>query len=113
VILDIAKAALYEKHYNYVLNKFLSDKVKLLFTDMDSLTYSIETDDIYDDILPDATTHFDCSEYQKRTNCTAQRIKSGSANGKTKTANRNPLSSLLASEQKCTLYGVNRKGTTG
>jgi len=30
---------------------------------MDSLTYLIETGDIYEDILPDATEHFDCSEY--------------------------------------------------
>jgi len=63
VILDIAKTVVYEMHYNYVLNKFSSDKAKLLFTNTDSLMYLIETDDIYEDILPDATKHFDCSEY--------------------------------------------------
>jgi len=63
VVLDIAKTVVYEMHYSYVLNKFSSDKAKLLFTNTDSLTYSIKTDDIYEDILPDATKHFDCSEY--------------------------------------------------
>jgi len=32
---------------------------------MDSLTYSIETDDIYEDILPDAAECFNCSEYSE------------------------------------------------
>ena len=53
----------YELHYNYILKKFPSEKAKLLFTDTDSLTYSIETGDIYEEILPDAAEHFDCSEY--------------------------------------------------
>jgi len=65
VILDIAKTVVYELHYNYILKKFSSEKAKLLFTDTDSLTYSIETGDIYEEILPDAAEHFDCSEYPK------------------------------------------------
>ena len=63
VILDIAKTVVYDMHYNYVLNKFSPEKAKLLFTDTDSLTYSIETNDIYEDLLPDAAALFDCSEY--------------------------------------------------
>jgi len=61
VILDIAKKVVYEMHYNYIRTKFPS--AKLLFTDTDSLTYWIQMDDIYQDILPDVTAHFDCSEY--------------------------------------------------
>ena len=64
VILDIAKTVVYDLHYNYILQKYSSsEKAKLLFTDTDSLTYWIETGDIYEDIKPDASAHFDCSEY--------------------------------------------------
>jgi len=66
VILDIAKTVLYDMHYNYILNKFLPEKVELLFTDTNSLSYSIETSDIYEDILPDAGDRFDCSEYPEK-----------------------------------------------
>jgi len=59
VILDIAKTVVYEMHHNYILNKFLPEKAKLLLTDTDSLTYLIETGDIYEEILPDAAEHFD------------------------------------------------------
>jgi len=47
VIMDIAKTVVYEMHYNYIL----------------SLTYSIKTGDVYEEILPDTAEHFDCSEY--------------------------------------------------
>ena len=63
VILDIAKTVVYEMHYNYIQKKFSSEKARLLFTYTDSLTYSIETGDIYEEILPDVVDHFDCSEY--------------------------------------------------
>jgi len=63
VILDIAKTVVYEMHYNYIHKKFSSERAKLLFTDTDSLTYSIETGDIYEEMLPDVEDHFDCSKY--------------------------------------------------
>ena len=39
---------MYDFYYNYIKKKY-NDKVKLLFTDTDSLTYEIETEDAYKD----------------------------------------------------------------
>ena len=41
-----------EFHYNYVKKKY-NGKAKLLFTDTDSLTYEIETEDAYTDFWSD------------------------------------------------------------
>ncbi|XP_066600072.1 uncharacterized protein [Prorops nasuta] len=45
-ILDISKTCLYEFHYDYMLPTFGS-KCKAMYTDTDSLVYSIECDDVY------------------------------------------------------------------
>ena len=46
-ILDLSKTLMYDFHHNY------GDKAKLLFTDTDSLTYEIQTEDFYKDISAD------------------------------------------------------------
>ena len=60
-ILDLSKTLMYEFHYKYI-NKNYGDKAKSLFTDTDSLTYEIETGDIYHDFFNDRE-RFDNSEY--------------------------------------------------
>ena len=43
-VLELSKWLMYDFHYNFIKNHF---DVKLLFTDTDSLTYVIKSDDVY------------------------------------------------------------------
>ena len=52
---------MYDFHYNYIKNKY-GDRAKLLFTDMDTLTYEIEAEDVYQDFWYDKD-RFDNSDY--------------------------------------------------
>ncbi|XP_033753110.1 uncharacterized protein LOC117336607 [Pecten maximus] len=62
-ILDISKTLMYDFHYNYIKRKFGSN-ARLLFTDTDSLAYTIQTDDFYQHMLEDSDL-FDTSEFMK------------------------------------------------
>ena len=60
-ILDLGKTLMYNFHNNYIKKKY-NDKAKLLFTVTDSLTFEIETEDVYTDFWSDKDK-FDNSEY--------------------------------------------------
>ena len=63
-ILDLSKTIMYDFYYNYLKEKY-GDKVKLLFSDTDSLMCEIETEDFYKDISGDVKDRFDTSDYPK------------------------------------------------
>ena len=62
-ILDISKTLMYDFHYNHI-RKVYGDRVKLLFTDTDSLMYRLHTTDAYEDALKFASK-LDTSCYSK------------------------------------------------
>lgn len=60
-ILELSKVLMYQFHYNFIKKKY-QDKATLLFTDTDSLTYHIITEDIYKD-MKQHSNMFDFSDY--------------------------------------------------
>ncbi|XP_066600001.1 uncharacterized protein [Prorops nasuta] len=60
-VLDISKTCLYEFHYDYMLPTFGS-KCKAMYTDTDSLVYSIECDDVHS-VMKHDLVKFDTSDY--------------------------------------------------
>ena len=63
VILDKSKVVMYKFHYDYVMKKWGPKRARLLFTDTDSLTYDVGTEDVYEDMTPDVSEYFDTSKY--------------------------------------------------
>lgn len=62
-VLDMAKVQLYKFHYEYMLEKYPLDRLKLCYTDTDSGIYQIKTENVYTDIKDDLTEWFDTSDY--------------------------------------------------
>ncbi|CAG8637950.1 8254_t:CDS:2 [Ambispora gerdemannii] len=62
-ILDLSKYYMYDFWYGYLKKKY-GDRVKLLYTDTDSLIIEIEMENIYQDMIDDCDL-FDFSDYPK------------------------------------------------
>ena len=62
---------MYEFHYDYMVQKYSSDRLRLrgaprlqlCYMDTDSLVYRIQTEDFYEDISEDVPARFDTSRY--------------------------------------------------
>lgn len=63
-ILELSKIHMQKFHYDYIKKKY-GNKATLLFTDTDSLTYHIKTDDLYADFYKDRKAHFDMANYSE------------------------------------------------
>ena len=63
-VLELSKLHMYDFHYNHMMKKYDPEKAKLLFTDTDSLTYHIITEDLYQDMKQDQHL-YDTSNYPK------------------------------------------------
>ena len=83
-VLDISKILMYDWHYNHVKQHY-PDSSRLLFTDTDSLVYSIKTEDLYEDMRKDQHL-FDFSGYPKEHSCysSANKKKNWENEGRTK-----------------------------
>ena len=62
-ILEISKTVMWKFFYNYLKPKY-GNKVKLCYTDTDSLILHIKTEDFYEDISNDVEEWFDTSNYE-------------------------------------------------
>ena len=63
-ILGISKTLMYDFYYGFI-KPLYGNKVKLLFTDTDSLMFVVETVDFYKDIAPYVHEWFDTSNFSK------------------------------------------------
>ena len=63
-VLDMSKEMMYHFYYNVIMEKYGCDKMKLLFTDTDSLCMALETPNLFDTIN-DMKHYYDLSNFPK------------------------------------------------
>ena len=66
-ILELSIVLTYKFHHDYIKDKYGSNS-RILFTDTDSLTYDIKTEDVYEDFNNDKEM-FDFSNYSTKSKC--------------------------------------------
>ena len=94
-ILDLSKTLMYDFHYNYMKKKY-NNRARLLFTDMDILTYEIEAEDVYKDFWNDKDM-FDNSDYPESSPYYCNVNKKSLENSRTKlVASQSPNSLILS-----------------
>ena len=97
-ILDLSKTLMYDFHYNYIKKEYRS-RAKLLFTDTDSLTYKIETEDVYEDLWKSKKL-FDNSDYPKGSKYEFQANKKGIGKSKDEACSK-LISEFIGLRSKC------------
>lgn len=61
-VLELSKSHMYNFHYN-IVKPFYKEKIKLCYTDTDSLIYTVNTNDFYLDLKKRFLSYFDSSNY--------------------------------------------------
>lgn len=97
-VLDISKLIMYKFHYNYSVAKY-GARIQLLMTDTDSLMYSVETDNVYEDMKADLHL-FDTSDYPKEHPCYSSTNKKVLGKFKDET-NGKPIREFVGLRAKC------------
>jgi hypothetical protein len=62
-VLELSKYIMFDFHYNIMKRKY-GNRASLIFTDTDSLTYEVQTPNVYADMY-EMREHFDLSEYPR------------------------------------------------
>ena len=109
-ILDLSKTLMYDFHYNYIKKKY-NNRARLLFTDMDSLTYEIEAEDVYKDFWNDKDM-FDNSNYLESSPYYCNVNKKSSENSRMKLVASRSLNSFVLS-LRCILMSKTMKKVEG
>ena len=75
-VLELSKVHMYDFHYNHMIAKYPHpNQLKLLFTDTDSLSYAVQTNNIYEDMVEDALKNMILASTQKTILYTTSPIK--------------------------------------
>ena len=109
-ILDLSKMLMYDFHCNYIKKKY-NNRVKLLFTDTDSLTYEIEAENVYNDFWNDKDM-FDNSDFPESSPYYCSVNKKSSEHSRTKLVASRSLNSLVLS-LRCILMSKIMKKVEG
>ena len=109
-ILDLSKMLMYDFHYNYIKKKYNS-RARLLFTNMDSLTYEIEAEDVYKNFWNNKDM-FDDSDYPESSPYYCNVNKKSLENSRTKLVASQSLNSLVLS-LRCILMAKIMKKVEG
>ena len=109
-ILDLSKMLMYDFHYNYIKKNY-NNRARLLFTDMESLTYEREAEDVYKDFWNDKDM-FDNSDYPESSPYYCNVNKKSLENSRMKLVASQSLNSLVLS-LRCILMSKIMKKVEG
>ncbi|XP_072158587.1 uncharacterized protein [Bemisia tabaci] len=101
-ILDLSKVHMYKFHYDHMLQKYGPEKLQLLYMDTDSFIYEINTHNVYEDMMTDASK-YDTSDFPEGHPCRSATNRKVMGTFKDETAGR-PIAEFVALRPKMYAY---------